>query len=159
MSAPPTKSETTASNDRQLRVVLIVSARFEHRRVLLRILERLNIDALACSTLAQARAALSNRTTALSFCDENLPDGTYRDFLDLRDMELNPPHVIVTMLNDEWEQYLEAIRRGAFDVLQYPFAPTDVELSLIHAMREGETCCQGRNHHGETPESRLLPGS
>jgi DNA-binding NtrC family response regulator len=40
------------------------------------------------------------------------------------------------MMNGEWEQYLEAIRGGAFDVLQFPFTPTDVELFLIRAMRE-----------------------
>jgi len=44
-----------------------------------------------------------NRTVALSFCDENLPDGTYRDFLSLRDMELKTPRFIVTMMNGEWE--------------------------------------------------------
>jgi DNA-binding NtrC family response regulator len=142
---PLIKSETTLSSDQQRSVVLVVSARLEHRKVLLRIFEGLNIDVLVCSTLAQARKALSDRTVALSFCDENLSDGTYRDFLDLRDMDLKTPRVIVTMMNGEWEPYLEAIRRGAFDVLQFPLAPTDVELSLIHAMRDVRDKLVGEN--------------
>jgi DNA-binding NtrC family response regulator len=137
MKAPLTEAETTVSNDQRPCAVLIVSARMEHRRTLLRILEGLNIDVLVCSTLAQARVALSKRTAALSFCDEKLPDGTYSDFLELQDRKVKKSRVIVTMMNDKWERYLEAIRLGAFDVLQFPFAPTDVELSLIHAMRKG----------------------
>ena len=35
----------------------------------------------------------------------------------------------------EWEEYLEALRLGATEVLRCPLQPSDVDLALIHAMR------------------------
>ena len=136
VNVPQTKSETTVSNGQQPHVILVVSARLENRSVLLRVFEGLNLNVLVCSTLVQAREVLANRPVALIFCDETLPDGTYRDLFDLRETELKTFRVVVTMTSGTWEGYLEAIRRGVFDVLQFPFTPTDVELSLIHSVRE-----------------------
>jgi DNA-binding NtrC family response regulator len=133
-----TKFTTTTSDGQQHRVILLVSGRLDHRRNLQRVFEGLNLDVLVCSNLAQAREVLSHRTPALVFCDECLPDGTYRDFLALRKTGLRIPQVVVTIVNGEWEHYLEVIRRGGFDAIRCPFTPTDVELALIHAMRAEE---------------------
>jgi hypothetical protein len=35
----------------------------------------------------------------------------------------------------EWEEYLEALRLGAEEVLRCPLQPTDIDLALIHALR------------------------
>jgi DNA-binding NtrC family response regulator len=51
---------------------------------------------------------------------------------------LHPATRFVVMLcTGEWEEYLEALRLGAEEVLRCPLQPTDVDLALIHAMRSG----------------------
>ena len=42
---------------------------------------------------------------------------------------------VVMLCTGEWEEYLEALRLGAEEVLRCPLQPTDVDLALIHAMR------------------------
>jgi DNA-binding NtrC family response regulator len=121
------------ANNEGHRTILMVSACREHRGTLLRIFERLNLDVTVSCSLAQASDVLAHQTTALIFCDENLPDGTYRDLLAQRSSGQKIPPVVVAMKESDWEHYLEAIRRGAFDAIRRPFTPTDVELVLIHA--------------------------
>ena len=129
------KFESTGENIEKHRMILMVSACLEHRKTLLRILEGLNLDVVISSSLVQATEFLARQTTALIFCDENLPDGTYHDLLVQRNSGQRIPPVVVAMRDSDWERYLEAIRRGAFDAIRRPFTPTDVELVLIHASR------------------------
>jgi hypothetical protein len=37
----------------------------------------------------------------------------------------------------EWEEYLEALRLGAAEVLRVPLQSTDIDIALFHAMRQG----------------------
>lgn len=137
--------EPTKPKIEKHQMILVVSASFDHRRTLLRMFEGLNLDAVICSNLAQAKDVLSHRTTALIFCDENLLDWTYRDLFAKRNSRGMVPPVVVTMKDSGWERYLDAIRRGAFDAIRRPFTSTDVELVLIHAMRAED---QGAAYHG-----------
>lgn len=43
--------------------------------------------------------------------------------------------VLATRLTD-WDEYLEAMRLGAFDVISAPSRPTDVEWMIIQALRD-----------------------
>jgi DNA-binding NtrC family response regulator len=112
--------------------VLVVSSQIEGRRTLTRILEGLPIDITSVCNLAQASEALSKRRMALIFCDEVLPDGTYRDLLSRQ----GTPKVVVISPFGDRPDCLEAMRWGAFDVIRSPVQPTDVELAFIHASRE-----------------------
>ena len=116
--------------------VLLISANFESRRTISKILEGLSIQVISCSSLSQARQVLSRQRANLIFCDERLPDGGYADLLDL-DCEgrVSSPVVVLTRTG-EWELYMDATRRGAFDVIRSPWCPTDIELSIIRAARE-----------------------
>jgi DNA-binding NtrC family response regulator len=116
--------------------VLLISPNFESRRAISKVLESLSLQVVSCSTLSQARQALSLQRPNLIFCDERLSDGGYEDFLKL-DYEgrISPPVVVLTRTG-EWEFYMDATRRGAFDVIRSPWCPTDIELSLIRAARE-----------------------
>jgi DNA-binding NtrC family response regulator len=138
------KSGPSESNLEKHRMILIVSACLEDRRTLVRIFEELNLNVLICSSLAHATEALDHHAVALIFCDEKLPDGTYRDLLAQRNLGRKIPPVVLAMRDGDWEGYLEAIRRGAFDAIRRPFTPTDVELTLIHAVRVED---QGAAYH------------
>jgi DNA-binding NtrC family response regulator len=115
--------------------VLVVSADLESRRSVVKTLEALSVQVIPCSTLNQAEQVLSLRRPHLVFCDERLPDGGYADLLALKEPGGMPPIVVLTR-NGEWELYMDATRRGAFDVIRSPWCPTDIELSLIRGARE-----------------------
>ena len=116
--------------------ILVTSSRLEDRRALMRILDGLPINVFSTSTLRQAEEVISQKKLALVFCDEHLPDGSYRELLSASGTAQKQPPVVVTTHDGEWNDYLEATRRGAFDVIRYPLQPVDVELVVIRAMRD-----------------------
>lgn len=116
--------------------VLLISGNLETRRAISKVLEALFIQVVSCSMLSHAREALSLQRPNLIFCDERLSDGGYEDFLDLDYEGRVAPPVVVLTRTGEWELYMEATRRGAFDVIRSPWCPTDIELSIIRAARE-----------------------
>jgi DNA-binding NtrC family response regulator len=115
--------------------ILVVSGNLESRRQVSNILEALSVQVIPCSTVAQTEQLLSHQHPNLIFCDERLPDGSYGDVLELKLAGKLPPVVVLTR-NGEWELYMDATQRGAFDVIRSPWCPTDIELSLIRGVRE-----------------------
>jgi len=118
--------------------VLVVSTRAEDRKALMQVLDKLSANVFSCSTLGQAQEVLARQTIKLVFCDQRLPDGTYRDLVAARQAGLKTPPVVVTSRVGGWEDYTEATRLGAFDLIPCPLHPTDVELAVIRAMRVQE---------------------
>ncbi len=116
--------------------MLVVSADLEDRLALTRILEAQNLEPISCSTLHEALEALGKETVGLIFCDKQLADGTYRDLLSAaRGMGSKVP-IVITSRHADWDEYLEAMRLGAFDVIAVPCRPTDVEWMVIQAKRD-----------------------
>jgi DNA-binding NtrC family response regulator len=117
--------------------ILIVSCRPENRKMLTRIFDGLPVDSYVAPTLEEARTALKSRQFAVVFCEERLRDGSYRELM--AEVQSNAPDTqfIVLLCTGEWEEYLEALRLGAEEVLRCPLQPTDVDLALIHATRSG----------------------
>jgi DNA-binding NtrC family response regulator len=119
--------------------VLVASTQSENRRALVQILERLPlIEVFSSSNLHQAEEVLEGRSVALVFCDDNLPDGSYQRLLSKMRSSGESFRFIVTTTKGEWEDYLDATRHGAFDMIRWPLQPTDVELIVIRAMHEEE---------------------
>jgi DNA-binding NtrC family response regulator len=117
---------------------LLVTSRLEVRKPLLQILESFSTDVICCSTLAQAEEVLERQSFEVVFCDECLPDGSYSDLIHPNHFERKIPRVIVATRVGEWELYLEALRKGAFDVVRSPWHATDVEMTVIRALRDEE---------------------
>jgi len=116
--------------------ILVTSSRVEDRRELMKILDGLPINVFSSSTVKQAEEVMAQKKLALVFCDEHLPDGSYRELLSRSRTAPKQPRLVVTTHTGEWNEYLEATRRGAFDVIRYPLQPADVELIVIRAMRQ-----------------------
>jgi DNA-binding NtrC family response regulator len=116
--------------------VLVVSARLENKRSLLRILNNLPVDVFTVGTHAQARGVLAQRPISIVFCEERVPDGGYLDLLAHVLTRHESVQFIVMLFAGEWAHHAEALRFGATEVLRCPLLPTDVELALIHAMRK-----------------------
>jgi two-component system response regulator PilR (NtrC family) len=117
--------------------ILIVSCRPENRKTLTRVFDGLPIESYSAPSIQEARAALRSRGFSVIFCEERLGDGSYLELLhDVRSSAEAPPFIVM-LCTGEWEEYLEALRLGAEEVLRCPLQPTDVDLALIHAMRAG----------------------
>jgi DNA-binding NtrC family response regulator len=116
--------------------ILVVSARLENKRALLRILQDLPVSAFTASTVQQAHEVLSAHSIRVIFCEESFADGSYRDLLPaVRTPQTRTPLVLM-LSTGEWEEYLEAMSLGATEALRCPLQPTDVELTLIRVARE-----------------------
>ena len=117
---------------------LVISSDLESRRTLTAILGDLgpDINVFSCSGVAQAAGVLSQKNIKLVLCQDRLSDGSFRDVLKTTRHAAPRPPVVVTTRMEDWDDYLEAVRLGAFDVIRYPYYPTDVEWTIHLAMRE-----------------------
>jgi DNA-binding NtrC family response regulator len=129
---PPRKEQSVASQVS----VLVVSARLENKKALLRILNNLPVEVFTVGSHAQAREVLAQRPISIVFCEERVTDGGYLDLLAHTLTRHESVQFIVMLFAGEWTHYAEALRFGATEVVRCPLLPTDVELALIHAMRK-----------------------
>ncbi len=118
--------------------VLVVSSDIESRRTLTTILGHLgpDVNVYSCSGVEQAAVVLSKLNIKLVLCHDRLADGSFRDVLKTTRKTAPRPPVVVTTQTEDWDDYLEAVRLGAFDVIRYPYYPTDVEWTIHLAMRD-----------------------
>ena len=122
----------------QERAMLIVSSRRENRETLARMFDELSINSYVAPTIRDARELLTSQSLSMVFCEERLSDGSYCDLL--TDVRATWPETrfVVLLCTGEWEEYLQAMRLGAQEVLRCPLRPTDVDLVLIQAMKEND---------------------
>lgn len=116
--------------------VLVASSDLESRRALISILNKEGYDTLCASRLNECQEALAGQNVKLIFCDKRLTDGSYKDLLAITRGFKNPVRVVVTSRLADWDEYLEALHHGAFDLIASPCEPTDVLWSIIQARRE-----------------------
>jgi DNA-binding NtrC family response regulator len=116
--------------------VLVASSSMDNRKSLLNVLESLSLNAISCTALGQVEEVLSRNNVLLAFCDERLTDGSFRDLLAAGKAKGSNVRVVVMIRTGEWDEYLEAMRMGAFDAVRCPLQPTDVELIVLRALRE-----------------------
>ena len=122
----------------QERAVLIVSCRPENRKTLLRVFDELSINSYVAPTIRDAIEVLVSRSISMVFCEERLPDGPYSDLLTGVRATWSETQFVVMLCTGEWEEYLEAMRLGAQEVLRCPLRPTDIDLALIQAMKQND---------------------
>src|SRR5262252_8694576 len=117
--------------------VLTVCSRIENRRTLQRTFEGLPVNTFYVSTVALAVEVLSSRTLAVIFCEELLPDASYRELLRIAQINSPKTRFVVMLSTGEWQEYLEALKLGVAEVIRCPLQPPDIDMALIHAIREG----------------------
>lgn len=116
--------------------IVVASSDLESRRALTSILTRQGLDPISASTFAECRDVIEKEAVGLVFCDRHLTDGNYRDILNVSRSAAGKVRVVVTSKHADWDEYLEAMRLGAFDVIASPCRPTDVEWMVIQAKRD-----------------------
>lgn len=115
--------------------ILVVSDDSDNCMALSRILEREGWNTLCTSSVSGCREALFLGRFDLVFCDRRLPDGTYLDVLGMTHTLKHHTPLVVTSRQADWDQYLEALRYGAFELIVSPCRGTDVLWALTQAER------------------------
>jgi DNA-binding NtrC family response regulator len=121
------KPETAQCSD-ELSDVLIVSTRPERLKTLMRALKASWGWVVVASSLRLAKEALSLQSFGIVFCEESLPDGSYRELLSTDKVKF-----VLLRRSGDSPKYLEAMQRRAFDVLRSPLQPAEVERVLRRA--------------------------
>lgn len=116
--------------------IVVASSDLESRRGLTSILTRQGLDPISTSSFMECREIIEKESVGLVFCDRNLVDGDYRDVLNASRAATGKVRVVITSKHADWDEYLEAMRLGAFDVIACPCRPTDVEWMVIQAKRD-----------------------
>jgi DNA-binding NtrC family response regulator len=116
--------------------ILIVSSELEHRRALNDILRKEGYDTTCASRVSECQEALQTQNVSLIFCDRRISDGNYRDVVALTRTSNQRIRVVVTSRLADWDEYLDALHHGAFDLIASPCQPTDVLWAMVQARRE-----------------------
>jgi two-component system, NtrC family, response regulator PilR len=119
--------------------ILIVSADLEGRRALSNILAKLGVDPLTTSTIRECKEIVATERVGLIFCDRLLADGNCYDLLNASSASKPKTRIVVISSTADWDEFLEAMRLGAFDVIASPCRATDVEWMVIQALRYERT--------------------
>jgi two-component system response regulator AtoC len=116
--------------------ILIVSPELEHRRALNEILRKEGHETICASRVSECQEALQTQNVSLIFCDRRLSDGNYRDVVEASRAARQHARVIVTSRLADWDEYLDALHNGAFDLIASPCQPTDVLWAIVQVRRE-----------------------
>lgn len=121
--------------------ILIVSADHRDRRWLFR---ALRTSGWACRTAGSTRSAFNalSRTVAtfLVICEQNLPDGDWKDLLKRATGEMGQPLLIVTSTHADDRLWVEVLNVGGFDLLMKPFDKTELGRVMEMALRQWKAC-------------------
>lgn len=116
--------------------ILVVSSEFNNRHALRDILRREGRGAICAATVGEGKELLASQEIGLVFCERALTDGGYRDVLAMtHTLNRNVPVVVTSRLAD-WNEYLEALNDGAFDLILSPSQSADVVRVLNQVHRE-----------------------
>ena len=113
--------------------VLFVSPHHEDATVLSRMLGSLPVPLEHVADLQRARATIQAEPYQVILTEAILPDGTWRDIVDISRRVTPAPAVIVTDASADARFWAEALNLGAYDLIAQPFAAAEVRRILSYA--------------------------
>jgi DNA-binding NtrC family response regulator len=116
--------------------IVIAAADMEERRAMCNILTKQGLEPIVASSARECEEIMAQENVGLIFCARSLADGDYRGLLIAPRNEGRKTRIVVVNRVGDWDEYLEAMRLGAFDVISAPCRPTDVEWMIIQALRQ-----------------------
>lgn len=90
------------------------------------------MEAVCCPRLSEAHSFLLGKHFSAVFCSDSLPDGDFRTVIGAAG---STPVVVFSQLAD-WDRYLDALHRGAFDYTRCPPDFEEIERILQFATIE-----------------------
>ena len=118
--------------------IVVVSSEIRKHNSLRDILDREGWKTTYASTVGECGEVFSNQNVDLVFCDRTLADGTYRDVLAMTRSKTPRVRLVVTSRLADWEEYLEALDNGAFDLIASPSQTAEIVRVVHEARREQE---------------------
>ena len=115
--------------------VLIASSDIENRNAIRAILAEDGVSTICASTVKETQEALVNTPVSIVICDQQLPDGSFKDLLHLAKKERPEVLVVVTSRTDDWKENVAAKQLGVFEVIPSPCQRSNVEWAVITALR------------------------
>ncbi|MGH9326825.1 MAG: hypothetical protein ACRD2B_09105 [Terriglobia bacterium] len=119
----------------KLRKILVALSDPMGQRSLAGALRTRGLDAVFTSTLREARDVMGQEQVAVVFCQVQLEDGSFRDLLDSGESRRSKIPVVVCSPFYDKDVYIDAMCRGAFDFIAYPYAKKDVDWILSGALQ------------------------
>jgi DNA-binding NtrC family response regulator len=113
--------------------VLFVSPHREDATVLSRMLSSLPVPLEHVADVQRARATIQADSHQVILTEATLPDGTWRDILDIVRVVKPAPAVIVTDASADARFWAEALNLGVYDLIAQPFATAEVRRILSYA--------------------------
>lgn len=121
--------------------ILVVSSETTNSYSPKNILNREGWQTISASTVGECEEVFANQNIDLVFCDRVLADGTYRDILAMTRSKSLRVRLVVTSRLADWDEYLEALDNGAFDLIASPSQTADIVRVINQAQHEdGMTC-------------------
>jgi DNA-binding NtrC family response regulator len=118
--------------------ILVVSSEFTNCDVLKDITNREGWKMSCALTVRECKEVFASQNIDFVFCDRVLTDGTYRDVLVImRSLSLNISLTVTSRLAD-WDEYLLAVRDGAFDLIASPSRAADIVRVINQAHSENQ---------------------
>jgi DNA-binding NtrC family response regulator len=121
------------------RGVLFVSPRREDATVLSDMLRSVSTNLRHVGDLQHARAIMQGEPYRVILTEANLPDGNWRDVLELARKTEPASDVIVTDASADARFWAEALNLGAYDLIAQPFAAAEVQRILSNACSRPST--------------------
>lgn len=117
--------------------VAIVSADPRHWEELSSRVSACGLHPVRCKTLAALKGIIWQEPFKLAICDDELPDGNYRQLIDNFSRLRRCTPVVVVSLVDDSRSYLEAVLAGAFDYVTLSSHCNELERAVAAALTEG----------------------
>jgi DNA-binding NtrC family response regulator len=115
--------------------ILVIASDPETRKALSSILQTEGLKSVHASQLSEGRALLASQPVGMVFCERHLADGSYLDLLPAAQTKAGSVPVVVTSRLADWDEYLEALRHGAVDLIPSPCKKSDVTSALAQVRR------------------------
>jgi DNA-binding NtrC family response regulator len=116
--------------------ILVVGGEPTHEKWLVANISSFGLQPVSCGTFQRAAGLLRKNSFSIVFCDDVLPDGTFRMVMDYAARYGMPMPVIVTSRRDDWDLFLKALNVEAFDYIAFPPLPGEFERIMRSAHME-----------------------
>lgn len=115
--------------------VLVASSDPRNRRALANIVGECGLKAVVSSSVSEVQATMTRESICLVFCEDRLPDGSFRDVLRTVAECRSPVLLVMFSRLCDWKCYLEAMQLGAFDCIAPPYRRNEIERIVRNALR------------------------
>src|SRR6516165_3069593 len=106
---------------------LVVCREQSIRSALSEVLLHCGVAPVFATTVREAVLDIAKRDRTFAVCQDALRDGSYEDFLRIRDAFGSSLPLVVISRTGDWPDYFRAIDHGAYDFLAYPLIPGDLQ--------------------------------